>query len=75
MDTYIIIGYPEVQDLMKLPGFEYNACAVSEEFADDNPDLPNFAWFVKVSWLDKLSREDSLPTRLNSYLIALGMKR
>ena len=49
MDKYVIITWPEVQELMTLDGFRENSSLITEEplFSE----CGSSAYFVKESWL------------------------
>lgn len=52
---YRLIEWPDVQELMDIPGFEKNAClANDEEFLEENTITRSSAYFVKQEWLDDL---------------------
>ena len=51
-DKYILIEWPEIQDLMEKPGFNQNACLANDvEFLEVNTSVESSAYFVKESWL------------------------
>ena len=48
-DTFVVVMWPESQELMELEGFDENACLVN-----DSPFLEEYgssAFFVRQSWL------------------------
>lgn len=57
---YKLIEFPEVQELMELPGFAENAClANDEEFLEQNTSIGSSAYFVSVEWLKMKNKNTS----------------
>lgn len=54
-DTFVVVMWPESQELMELEGFDENACLVN-----DSPFLEEYgssAFFVRQSWLTLKEQE------------------
>lgn len=52
---YVLIEWPEVQDLMEKPGFKENACLANDtEFLEHNTMVKSSAYFVNQEWLNNL---------------------
>ena len=59
-DKYVVITWPDIQDLMEHDDFNDNACLIT-----DDPFIQEYgssAYFVRESWIDVLEQEmrDSL---------------
>lgn len=51
-DDFIIIPWPEVQELMPLPGFDINASLATDEWTMSK--YGSSAYFVNKQWLNSL---------------------
>ena len=49
---YIIIQWPEIQDLMDKEGFRENACLANDDYFQQ--EYGSSAYFVNVDWLSKV---------------------
>lgn len=52
-NEFIVIVWPEIQDLMDEDGFEYNCCLIN-----DDPfiqEYGNSAYFVRKTWLESIN--------------------
>lgn len=49
---YIIITWPDIQELMTLPGFENNSYLVNDSRGLD--EFGSSAYFVDIEWLEGL---------------------
>lgn len=57
MDTFIIIGWPEIQSYMEREGFDENSCLINED-----PFLSEYgssAYFVRKSWIESTTAKDT----------------
>lgn len=48
MEDYKIIGWPEIQDIMDLPGFEENTALITP---NDNMGIGSSTYLVDKEWL------------------------
>jgi hypothetical protein len=51
MDKYIVITWPEIQDIMGLEGFRDNSYLINDEKGLE--EFGSSAYFVNTKWLDK----------------------
>lgn len=51
MDKYIVIQWPEIQDIMELEGFRDNSYLINDE--KGLKEYGSSAYFVNTKWLDK----------------------
>lgn len=51
-DDFIIVQWPEVQELMDKEGFNTNACLANDEWAQDK--YGSSAYFVNKAWLNSI---------------------
>lgn len=51
MDEYEVIGWPEIQDLMDLPGFSKNARLINGEQGLE--EYGSSAYIVAINWIKK----------------------
>lgn len=54
--TFVIVQWPEIQELMDIEGFEENSCLINEE-----PFLSEYgssAYFVRQCWLESINNTD-----------------
>lgn len=51
-DKYIVVGWPESQDLMELEGFEDNSYLINDE--QGISDFGYSAYFVSEDWLNTI---------------------
>ena len=57
---YILIEFPDVQDLMDKEDFRKNAClANDEEFLEENTTVQSSAYFVKEDWLNSIEEQQN----------------
>lgn len=52
MDKFVVVTWPEVQDLMEQEGFEENSYLINDDKGLD--DFGSSAYFVRESWLKSL---------------------
>ena len=51
MDKYIVIQWPEIQELMEIEGFRDNSYLINDEKGLE--EYGSSAYFVNTKWLDK----------------------
>ena len=51
MDTYIVVRWPEIQDLMDLPGFIENSFLINDPLGLD--EFGSSAYFVNTKWYEE----------------------
>ena len=52
-NEFIVIRWPEIQELMEVNGFEQNCCLIN-----DDPFIQEYessAYFVRVNWLKNIN--------------------
>lgn len=54
-DTFIVVTWPDVQELMDLDGFEENSCLINDEPLLD--EYGSSAYFVRESWDTEIKEE------------------
>ena len=54
MDQYVIIGWPEIQEIMELDGFEANATLIEENI---RMGIDSSTYLVDKEWLNS-AKED-----------------
>lgn len=52
-EKYIVVTWPDVQELMTAEGFEDNSYLINDEKGVD--DFGSSAYFVKESWYNKMN--------------------
>lgn len=55
-DTFVIVQWPEIQELLDIEGFENNSCLINED-----PFFTIYgssAYFVRKSWLNSIDTKD-----------------
>ena len=63
--TYVIVQFPESQDLMELKGFEENCCLVNDSHFVEM--YGSSAYFVNVSWLESNSKFSEIDEPTNPF--------
>jgi hypothetical protein len=48
-DLFVVVPWPEVQDLLEEPDFEFNSCLITDEFMME--EYGNSAYFVRLNYL------------------------
>ena len=51
METFVLIHWPDVQELMDVEGFRENACLDTRDNADSS------SYFVSEEWLNNIDEE------------------
>lgn len=51
MEKFVVVEWPQCQELMDLPGFEENSYLINDEKGLD--DFGSSAYFVNEKWLKK----------------------
>ena len=54
MEDYVIIGWPDIQDIMDEEGFEDNATLIEP---NDNMGIGSSTYLVDKEWLESLNKE------------------
>lgn len=54
MEDYVIVGWPEIQELMDEEGFEDNAALIEP---NDNMGIGSSTYLVDKEWLESLEEE------------------
>jgi len=49
--NYVAVGWPEIQDLMMVEGFDDNAYLINDDKGMD--DFGSSAYFVDVDWMNE----------------------
>lgn len=52
-DKYVIVCWPEIQELMELEGFQENSYLINDDRGME--DFGSSAYFVKESWYNKMN--------------------
>lgn len=51
---FIIVEWPDSQELMELDGFEENTCLINDnKFIEENLSIISSAYFVNIDWMEK----------------------
>ena len=56
MEYYEVIGWPDIQDIMELDGFEENAALIEP---NDNMGIGSSTYLVNVEWLNSLEENET----------------
>ena len=56
--AYVVIGWPDIQQYMDIPGFEENSYLVNDEKGME--DFGSSAYFVDEDWLESIGKEDEV---------------
>jgi hypothetical protein len=56
--AYVVIGWPDIQQYMGIPGFEENSYLVNDEKGVE--DFGSSAYFVDEDWLENIGKEDDV---------------
>jgi hypothetical protein len=56
MDTYTVIQWPEIQDIMELEGFRENSHLINDERGLEL--YGSSAYFVNTEWLDNFLKKN-----------------
>lgn len=51
MDNYVIVDWPDIQDLMELEGFEENAALIEP---NDSMGIGSCTYLISKEWLESL---------------------
>lgn len=54
MEDYVIVGWPEIQELMGEEGFDENTTLITP---NDSMGVGSSTYLVNKEWLDSLSKE------------------
>jgi len=54
-DKFTIIQWPEVQELMEIPGFDNNSVLINDEPL--HTEYGDAAYLVRETWLKKVNKE------------------
>ena len=54
MEDYVIVGWPDIQDLMDLKGFEENATLINQ---NDEMGIGSSTYLVSKEWLESDEEE------------------
>lgn len=55
MTKFVVVGWPEIQSLMELEGFEENAYLILDDKGME--DFGSSAYFVNEDWLNEVEGE------------------